>query len=178
MAAARPSRPCRCGHRRRRRASDGGVTTIHHHHRPRHPHQRMPPRAALHTTTAQRSNFKLPTSPLRLRVAQRQGKAFSSPTSLRGEDGSDEAINIRRRRLTPSWPEANAFYPATVKTPASRPTSPHRARTSPFIASRHRHLRHSPRPPGGDTITLDHLPCPAFGSSYAYRLNDIPLSNN
>ena len=32
--------------------------------------------------------------------------------------------------------------------------------------------------PGGDTVTLDHLPAPHLGSSYAYRLTDIPIKNN
>ena len=32
--------------------------------------------------------------------------------------------------------------------------------------------------PGGDTITLDHLPAPHLGSSYAYRLTDIPIKNS
>ena len=31
--------------------------------------------------------------------------------------------------------------------------------------------------PGGDTITLDHLPNEYLGSSYAYRLTDIPVKN-
>ena len=32
--------------------------------------------------------------------------------------------------------------------------------------------------PGGDTVTLDHLPAPHLGSSYAYRLTDIPIKNS
>ena len=32
--------------------------------------------------------------------------------------------------------------------------------------------------PGGDTITLDHLPAAHLGSSYAYRLTDIPIKNS
>ena len=32
--------------------------------------------------------------------------------------------------------------------------------------------------PGGDTITLDHLPNEYLGSSFAYRLTDIPIKNS
>ena len=32
--------------------------------------------------------------------------------------------------------------------------------------------------PGGDTVTLDHLPNENLGSSFAYRLTDIPVKNN
>ena len=32
--------------------------------------------------------------------------------------------------------------------------------------------------PGGDTVTLDHLPNEYLGSSFAYRLTDIPVKNN
>ena len=32
--------------------------------------------------------------------------------------------------------------------------------------------------PGGDTITLEHLPAAHLGSSYAYRLTDIPIKNS
>ena len=32
--------------------------------------------------------------------------------------------------------------------------------------------------PGGDTITLDHLPAAHLGSSFAYRLTDIPIKNS
>ena len=32
--------------------------------------------------------------------------------------------------------------------------------------------------PGGDTVTLDHLPAAHLGSSFAYRLTDIPIKNS
>ena len=99
-------------------------------------------------------------------------------TNSRGEDGSEEATTYAADGLT-LLAGGERIYPADYRdadlethVPLSELelTPPIKAGTTTICVIW--------PDPGGDTVTLDHLPNEYLGSSYAYRLTDIPIKNS
>ena len=99
-------------------------------------------------------------------------------TNSRGEDGSEEATTYAADGLT-LLAAGERIYPADyldadlkthVPLTELELTPPIKAGTTTVCVIW--------PDPGGDTVTLDHLPNEYLGSSFAYRLTDIPVKNN
>ena len=99
-------------------------------------------------------------------------------TNSRGEDGSDEATTYAADGLT-LLAGGERIYPADYRDADFKTHVPlTELALTPFIKAGTTTICVIWPDPGGDTITLDHLPAPHLGSSYAYRLTDIPIKNN
>ena len=99
-------------------------------------------------------------------------------TNSRGEDGSDEATTYAADGLT-LLAGGERIYPADYLDADFKTHVPlTELALTPFIKAGTTTICVIWPDPGGDTITLDHLPAPHLGSSYAYRLTDIPIKNN
>ena len=98
-------------------------------------------------------------------------------TNSRGEDGSDEATTYAADGLT-LLAGGERIYPADYRDAGFKTHVPlTELALTPFIKAGTTTICVIWPDPGGDTITLDHLPAPHLGSSYAYRLTDIPIKN-
>ena len=98
-------------------------------------------------------------------------------TNSRGEDGSDEATTYAADGLT-LLAGGERIYPADYRDADFKTHVPlTELALTPFIKAGTTTICVIWPDPGGDTITLDHLPAPHLGSSYAYRLTDIPIKN-
>ena len=99
-------------------------------------------------------------------------------TNARGEDGSDEATTYAADGLT-LLAGGERIYPADYRDAGFKTHVPlTELALTPFIKAGTTTICVVWPDPGGDTVTLDHLPAPHLGSSYAYRLTDIPIKNN
>ena len=99
-------------------------------------------------------------------------------TNSRGEDGSDEATTYAADGLT-LLAGGERIYPADYRDADFKTHVPlTELQLTPFIKAGTTTICVIWPDPGGDTITLDHLPAPHLGSSYAYRLTDIPIKNS
>ena len=99
-------------------------------------------------------------------------------SNSRGEDGSDEATTYAADGLT-LLAGGERIYPADYRDADFKTHVPlTELQLTPFIKAGTTTICVIWPDPGGDTITLDHLPAPHLGSSYAYRLTDIPIKNN
>ena len=99
-------------------------------------------------------------------------------TNSRGEDGSDEATTYAADGLT-LLAGGERIYPADYRDADFKTHVPlTELALTPFIKAGTTTICVIWPDPGGDTITLDHLPAPHLGSSYAYRLTDIPIKNS
>ena len=99
-------------------------------------------------------------------------------TNSRGEDGSDEATTYAADGLT-LLAGGERIYPADYRDAGFKTHVPlTELALTPFIKAGTTTICVVWPDPGGDTVTLDHLPAPHLGSSYAYRLTDIPIKNN
>ena len=99
-------------------------------------------------------------------------------SNSRGEDGSDEATIYAADGLT-LLAGGERIYPADYRDADFKTHVPlTELQLTPFIKAGTTTICVIWPDPGGDTITLDHLPAPHLGSSYAYRLTDIPIKNN
>ena len=99
-------------------------------------------------------------------------------TNSRGEDGSDEATTYAADGLT-LLAGGERIYPADYLDAGFKTHVPlTELALTPFIKAGTTTICVVWPDPGGDTVTLDHLPAPHLGSSYAYRLTDIPIKNN
>ena len=98
-------------------------------------------------------------------------------SNSRGEDGSDEATIYAADGLT-LLAGGESIYPADYRDADFKTHVPlTELQLTPFIKAGTTTICVIWPDPGGDTITLDHLPAPHLGSSYAYRLTDIPIKN-
>ena len=98
-------------------------------------------------------------------------------TNSRGEDGSDEATTYAADGLT-LLAGGERIYPADYRDAGFKTHLPlTELALTPFIKAGTTTICVIWPDPGGDTVTLDHLPAPHLGSSYAYRLTDIPVKN-
>ena len=99
-------------------------------------------------------------------------------SNSRGEDGSDEATIYAADGLT-LLAGGERIYPADYRDADFKTHVPlTELQLTPFIKAGTTTTCVIWPDPGGDTITLDHLPAPHLGSSYAYRLTDIPIKNS
>ena len=99
-------------------------------------------------------------------------------TNSRGEDGSNEATIYSADGLT-LLAGGERIYPADYRDADFKTHVPlTELQLTPFIKAGTTTICVIWPDPGGDTITLDHLPAPHLGSSYAYRLTDIPIKNS
>ena len=99
-------------------------------------------------------------------------------TNSRGEDGSDEATTYAADGLT-LLAGGERIYPADYRDADFKTHVPlTELQLTPFIKAGTTTICVIWPDPGGDTITLDHLPAAHLGSSYAYRLTDIPIKNS
>ena len=99
-------------------------------------------------------------------------------TNSRGEDGSEEATTYAADGLT-LLAGGERIYPADYRDADFKTHVPlTELQLTPFIKAGTTTICVIWPDPGGDTITLDHLPAPHLGSSYAYRLTDIPIKNS
>ena len=99
-------------------------------------------------------------------------------SNSRGEDGSDEATIYAADGLT-LLAGGERIYPADYRDADFKTHVPlTELQLTPFIKAGTTTICVIWPDPGGDTITLDHLPAPHLGSSYAYRLTDIPIKNS
>ena len=99
-------------------------------------------------------------------------------TNSRGEDGSDEATTYAADGLT-LLAGGERIYPADYRDAGFKTHVPlTELALTPFIKAGTTTICVVWPDPGGDTVTLDHLPAPHLGSSYAYRLTDIPVKNS
>ena len=99
-------------------------------------------------------------------------------TNSRGEDGSDEATTYAADGLT-LLAGGERIYPADYRDAGFKTHVPlTELALTPFIKAGTTTICVVWPDPGGDTVTLDHLPAPHLGSSYAYRLTDIPIKNS
>ena len=99
-------------------------------------------------------------------------------SNSRGEDGSDEATIYAADGLT-LLAGGERIYPADYRDADFKTHIPlTELQLTPFIKAGTTTICVIWPDPGGDTITLDHLPAPHLGSSYAYRLTDIPIKNS
>ena len=99
-------------------------------------------------------------------------------TNSRGEDGSEEATTYAADGLT-LLAGGERIYPADYRDAGLKTRVPltELELTPPIKAGTTTVCVVWPDP-GGDTVTLDHLPNEYLGSSYAYRLTDIPIKNS
>ena len=98
-------------------------------------------------------------------------------TNSRGEDGSEEATTYAADGLT-LLAGGERIYPADYRDAGLKTHVPlSELELTPPIKAGTTTICVIWPDPGGDTITLDHLPAPHLGSSYAYRLTDIPIKN-
>ena len=99
-------------------------------------------------------------------------------TNSRGEDGSEEATTYAADGLT-LLAGGERIYPADYRDAGFKTHVPlTELALTPFIKAGTTTICVVWPDPGGDTVTLDHLPAPHLGSSYAYRLTDIPIKNS
>ena len=99
-------------------------------------------------------------------------------TNSRGEDGSEEATTYAADGLT-LLAGGERIYPADYRDADFKTHVPlTELALTPFIKAGTTTICVVWPDPGGDTITLDHLPAAHLGSSYAYRLTDIPIKNS
>ena len=99
-------------------------------------------------------------------------------SNSRGEDGSDEATIYAADGLT-LLAGGERIYPADYRDADFKTHVPlTELQLTPFIKAGTTTICVIWPDPGGDTITLDHLPAAHLGSSYAYRLTDIPIKNS
>ena len=99
-------------------------------------------------------------------------------SNSRGEDGSDEATIYAADGLT-LLAGGERIYPADYRDAGFKTHVPlTELALTPFIKAGTTTICVIWPDPGGDTVTLDHLPAPHLGSSYAYRLTDIPIKNS
>ena len=98
-------------------------------------------------------------------------------TNSRGEDGSEEATTYAADGLT-LLAGGERIYPADYRDAGLKTRVPltELELTPPIKAGTTTVCVVWPDP-GGDTVTLDHLPNEYLGSSFAYRLTDIPVKN-
>ena len=102
----------------------------------------------------------------------------TSFTNSRGEDGSEEATTYAADGLT-LLAGGERIYPADYRDAGLKTHVPltELELTPPIKAGTTTVCVVWPDP-GGDTVTLDHLPNEYLGSSFAYRLTDIPVKNS
>mgnify|MGYP000997664000 CR=1 FL=1 len=99
-------------------------------------------------------------------------------SNSRGEDGSNEATIYAADGLT-LLAGGERIYPADYRDADFKTHVPlTELALTPFIKAGTTTICVIWPDPGGDTITLDHLPAAHLGSSYAYRLTDIPIKNS
>ena len=99
-------------------------------------------------------------------------------TNSRGEDGSDEATTYAADGLT-LLAGGERIYPADYRDAGFKTHVPlTELQLTPPIKAGTTTVCVVWPDPGGDTITLDHLPNEYLGSSFAYRLTDIPVKNS
>ena len=99
-------------------------------------------------------------------------------SNSRGEDGGEEATTYAADGLT-LLAGGERIYPADYLDADFKTHVPlTELALTPFIKAGTTTICVIWPDPGGDTITLDHLPAPHLGSSYAYRLTDIPIKNS
>ena len=99
-------------------------------------------------------------------------------TNSRGEDGSDEATTYAADGLT-LLAGGERIYPADYRDAGFKTHVPlTELALTPFIKAGTTTICVVWPDPGGDTVTLDHLPNEYLGSSFAYRLTDIPVKNS
>ena len=98
-------------------------------------------------------------------------------TNSRGEDGSDEATTYAADGLT-LLAGGERIYPADYRDAGLKTHVPlSELELTPPIKAGTTTVCVVWPDPGGDTVTLDHLPNEYLGSSFAYRLTDIPVKN-
>ena len=99
-------------------------------------------------------------------------------SNSRGEDGSNEATIYAADGLT-LLAGGERIYPADYRDADFKTHVPlTELALTPFIKAGTTTICVIWPDPGGDTITLEHLPAAHLGSSYAYRLTDIPVKNS
>ena len=99
-------------------------------------------------------------------------------TNSRGEDGSEEATTYAADGLT-LLAAGERIYPADYRDAGFKTHVPlTELQLTPPIKAGTTTVCVVWPDPGGDTITLDHLPNEYLGSSFAYRLTDIPVKNS
>ena len=98
-------------------------------------------------------------------------------TNSRGEDGSEEATTYAADGLT-LLAAGERIYPADYRDAGLETHVPlSELELTPPIKAGTTTVCVVWPDPGGDTVTLDHLPNEYLGSSFAYRLTDIPVKN-
>ena len=98
-------------------------------------------------------------------------------TNSRGEDGSEEATTYAADGLT-LLAGGERIYPADYLDAGLKTHVPlSELELTPPIKAGTTTVCVVWPDPGGDTVTLDHLPNEYLGSSFAYRLTDIPVKN-
>ena len=98
-------------------------------------------------------------------------------TNSRGEDGSEEATTYAADGLT-LLAGGERIYPADYRDAGFKTHVPlTELQLTPPIKAGTTTVCVVWPDPGGDTVTLDHLPNEYLGSSFAYRLTDIPVKN-
>ena len=101
----------------------------------------------------------------------------TSFTNSRGEDGSEEATTYAADGLT-LLAGGERIYPADYRDAGLETHVPlSELELTPPIKAGTTTVCVVWPDPGGDTVTLDHLPNEYLGSSFAYRLTDIPVKN-
>ena len=99
-------------------------------------------------------------------------------TNSRGEDGSEEATTYAADGLT-LLAGGERIYPADYRDAGLETHVPlSELELTPPIKAGTTTVCVVWPDPGGDTVTLDHLPNEYLGSSFAYRLTDIPVKNS
>ena len=99
-------------------------------------------------------------------------------SNSRSEDGSSEPTEHAADGLT-LLAGGERIYPADYRDADFKTHVPlTELQLTPFIKAGTTTICVIWPDPGGDTITLDHLPAAHLGSSYAYRLTDIPIKNS
>ena len=99
-------------------------------------------------------------------------------SNSRGEDGGEEATTYAADGLT-LLAGGERIYPADYRDADFKTHVPLTERAlTPFIKAGTTTICVVWPDPGGDTVTLDHLPAAHLGSSFAYRLTDIPVKNS
>ena len=99
-------------------------------------------------------------------------------SNSRGEDGGEEATTYAADGLT-LLAGGERIYPADYLDADFKTHVPlTELALTPFIKAGTTTICVIWPDPGGDTITLDHLPAAHLGSSFAYRLTDIPVKNS
>ena len=99
-------------------------------------------------------------------------------SNSRGEDGGEEATTYAADGLT-LLAGGERIYPADYRDADFKTHVPlTELALTPFIKAGTTTICVVWPDPGGDTVTLDHLPAAHLGSSFAYRLTDIPVKNS